>query len=62
MREAFGEGQDQDLGGTLVDNVLQREEEWVRRAEGGDGGGPVRDGASEGRVHGRRRSSVEIGG
>lgn len=45
-----------------MDNVLQREEAWVRRAEGGDGGGPVRDGGSEGGVDGRRRSSVEIGG
>jgi len=62
VREAFGEGQDEDRGGTLVDHVLQREEERVRRAEGGHGGGLVRDGASEARVDGRRRSSNEIGG
>jgi len=37
VREAFGEGQDQDRGGTLVDHVLQWEEEWVRHAEGGVG-------------------------
>jgi len=37
VREAFGEGQDEDRGGTFVEHVLQREEERVRRAEGGDG-------------------------
>jgi len=26
----------QDRGGTLVDYVLQQEEEWVQRAEGGN--------------------------
>ena len=40
-----------------MDHVVKQEQEWVRRAEGGDEGGLVRDRTSKGGV--LRRSSIE---